>query len=666
MMSTETFSRSRIFHRRYRGITLCAFFVVFLSAPIRPAFTDDAKQIKPLFDPGTEEIVNYAKYGEFKGIGTGSYKYTIKDRIGLSAAVGEGIYPSNSVTRDPVFREAQASRKLMGKQWDFVNNPDQMLAFYKWATASEEAGVKQYYTAVALAKSGQTLQAIKAYYSILVNFPKSVGWTFWHTPLYTSKMALNDLEYLIRTHPELGIQLRGAKIIIENSFDSDITNDKFIINPGRLVKVNPEEVIPPKVDLSTLKIVKTVGSANVKLVKYENGHWRLLVDEKPFPMRAMAYCPNKIGLSPDNGTLNVQTDWMTADYNKNGKIDGPYDAYIDKNNNGKQDPDEPSVGDFQLMKDIGVNTIRLYHHSTNKELLKDGYEKYGFMYLMGDFLGMYAAGSGADWYSGTDYTNEEQKKKMMESVKQMVMEYKDEPYILMWVLGNENNYGYAGTPNVEPGMGCRAKNQPDAYYSFVNEVARMIKSIDSNHPVAICNGETVYLDYFAKHCPDVDVFGANVYRGPNGFGRTYWEDVRDLTDRPTMITEYGCPSYIKDDPGKGEQVQADYHKGNWEDIAYNMAGLGFGNALGGVCFEWVDEWWKAGPPPQLDPAKQEWEGWDYKAKARIPGNFRGPFPDGWLHEEYLGITSQGAGSDSPFLRQLKKSYFWYKENWTKT
>ncbi len=650
---------------RFRAILLCGSFAAFLAACIGPAFPAGAKQAQALFDPGTEEVVDYAKYGEFVGLDTEGYKYDIKDRQGLAAASGEGVYPSTSVTKDPAYREAQATGKLVGKHWDFVNNDDQTLAFYKWATASEESGVKQYYTAAALARSGHPLQAIKAYYAVLVNFPRSVGWTYWHTPLYTAKMALNDLEYLIRSHPELGIKLVDAKITIENSFGSDISNDKFIINPGKLVKVKPEEVIPPKADLSKLKVIKTAGGEHVKLVEYENGHWQLLVDGKPFPMKAMAYSPNKVGLSPDNGSLNVQTDWMTADFNKNGKVDGPYDAYVDKNKNNKQDPDEPSVGDFQLMKDMGVNTIRLYHHSTNKQLLKDGYDKYGFMYLMGDFLGMYAAGSGADWYAGTDYTNEEQKKKMMESVRQVVMEYKDEPYILMWVLGNENNYGYPGTPDVEPGMGCRAKLQPDAYYAFVNDVAKMIKSIDPNHPVAICNGETVYLNYFAKYCPDVDVFGANVYRGPNGFGRTYWEDIKDLTGRPSIITEYGCPSYFKDDPEKGEELQAEYHKGNWEDIAFNMAGSGFGNALGGVCFEWVDEWWKAGPPPQLDPAKQEPEGWDYKTKSKTPGNFRGPFPDGWLHEEYLGVTSQGNGSDSPFLRQIKKAYYWYKENWTK-
>ncbi|MFA5334303.1 MAG: glycoside hydrolase family 2 TIM barrel-domain containing protein [Candidatus Omnitrophota bacterium] len=648
---------------KVRGIFLSVLIITFLTCPLVRGVS--WAEVKPLFDPGTEEIVDYAKYGEFKGVGTEQYKYEIKDRKGLSAAVGEGIYPSTSVYKDPGYREAQATGKMTGSQWEFVNYDDQVLTFYKWATASEEPGVKLHYTAVALAKAGYTIQAIKAHYAVLVNFPKSVGWTFWHTPLYISKMSLNELEYLTRTHPELGIKLEDAKITIENSYDNEITNDKFIINPGKLVKVKPEEVVPAKADLSKLKAVKTVGGDHVKLVKFENGHWQLQVDGKPFPMKAMAYSPNKIGLSPDNGSLNVQTDWMTADFNKNGKVDGPYDAYVDVNKNNKQDAGEAAVGDFQLMKDMGVNTIRLYHHSTNKDLLKDGYEKYGFMYLMGDFLGMYAAGSGAEWYSGTDYTNPEHQKKMMESVRQVVEEYKDEPYILMWVLGNENNYGFPGTPEVEPGMGCRAKIQPDAYYAFVNEVAKMIKSVDPKHPVAICNGETVYLNYFAKHCPDVDVFGANVYRGPNGFGRTYWEDVKDLTDRPSIITEYGCPSYVKDNPEKGEHMQALYHKGNWEDIEFNMAGSGFGNALGGVCFEWVDEWWKAGPPPQLDPAKQEWEGWDYKAKTRIPGNFRGPFPDGWLHEEYLGVASQGDGAESPFIRQLKESYFWYKENWTK-
>jgi len=420
--------------------------------------------------------------------------------------------------------------------------------------------------------------------------------------------------------------------------------------------VNPEELKTKRLDVSKLKIIKTVGTGSAKLVQFENHHWQLLVDGKPYMVKGMAYAPTPVGKSPNDGDYDPNNSWMNSDLNHNGKIDGPYDSWVDKNRNNKQDADEPVVGDFRLMKEMGVNTLRLYHHASNKELLRQLYRDYGIRVVMGDMLGMYAAGSGAKWYEGTDYTNPKHLESMRQSVRQMVNEYKDEPYVLMWMLGNESNYGEVGNPDPKSfnaGLGSNAKKQPDAHYKFVNEVAGMIKSMDPTRPVGFSNGEVVTIDILSKHSGNIDVFGCNVYRGSSGFGRSFWQDVRRFMDKPVLFTEYGCPAYFA---GKGadygEEKQMEYHKGNWEDILYNSAGSGFGNAIGGVVFEFVDEWWKSGLPPKFSPSEHE-----------TVGDFVSAFPDGWMHEEWLGLISQGDGSHSPYMRQLRKAYEYYKKVW---
>jgi hypothetical protein len=609
-----------------------------------------------LYDPGTEDVVDYTKYGTFTGLDTEQYAYKLTNRKGLAAAVGEGVYPNNSVYKDPAYRMLVTKGKLAGSQWDYVNIDDQQLAFYKWATSHDTPAVQQFYTGLALEKLGEYKQALKIYHGVLVHYPKQVGWTFWHTPLYMGKLALDRIEYLTRKHPELGMKLVDAKIEVENGFDYVTTNDKFKVNPGRFVQATPAELNPRRLDVKKLKPQKTVGTGAAQLVQYDNGHWQLMVDGKPYVVKAVAYAPSPIGKSPNEGTLDPNGDWQKADANNNGKIDGPFDAWVDVNKNNVQDPSEPVVGDFQLMKEMGVNTIRIYHHAQNKDLFRKLYEDYGIRIILGDMLGMYAAGSGADWYKGTDYTNEEHKKNMRESVRKMVEEYKDEPYVLMWMLGNESNYGFPGDPDPKSnntGLGSNAKAQPEAHYSFVNEVAGMIKEIDPTRLVGFSNGEVVTIDILAQHSHNIDVFGVNAYRGTSGFGRSFWEDIQKHMDKPVLLTEYGCPAYFAGkDQDFAEQKQLEYHQGNWEDILYNTAGSGFGNAIGGTMFEWVDEWWKSGLPPKFSPSEHE-----------TVGDFVAAFPDGWMHEEWLGVLSQGDGSKSPFLRQKRKAYDYYKKAW---
>ncbi len=590
--------------------------------------------------PGTEFPVDYEKYGKFLNRGTDKYAYELKDSEGLSKAAGEGIYPNNSVFFDPVFEKLKQEKRLEGSQWDFVNNDDFAVNFYKWATVGGEPGVSLFYTAITLEKAGLFKEAIKAYYAIVVHFPRTVGWTYWQTPWYPGKVAIYKIKYLCRQHPELNIQLERARIKIIGGFDNDVDNDVFVVEPGRLkvkslkfkVKSSKEKEL-----IYDMRIIKSIGGKHVNLIQFANKDWELLVDDRAYFIQGMNYSPTKIGQSPDDGSLK---NWMEEDEDENGLADGPYDVWVDKNKNGKKDEDEKAVGDFRLMQEMGVNTIRLYHHPyvMKKELLKDLYEKYGIMVIMGDFLGAYTIGSGADWYEGTDYGDAEQQRKMLASVEKMVQEFKDEPYILFWILGNENNYGLANNANKDP----------EAFYRFVNEAAKLIHQLDPEHPVAICNGDVLFLDIFAQECEDVDVFACNVYRGDYGFG-SLWEDARDFVDKPLFISEYGCPAYIGEKSQEvAEEKQAEYHKGCWEDIKRNSAfSDGAGNSLGGIIFEWLDEWWKSYNPLEHNTNR----------------NFAGPFPDGWMYEEWLGICSQGDGSQSPYLRQLRKAYKLYQEMW---
>lgn len=598
-----------------------------------------------LHDPGLEDIVDYEKYGEFQGAGTENYRYIIRDQSGLAAATGEGIFPNTTSVRwNPHFVKAREQNRLEPSHWDLFHSPDREAAFFRWALYPEPKGVSLFYLGSLLEQAGLYKHALKAYYAIVVHFPSAVGWTYWKTPWYVGQAAIAKIQHICKTHPELKMKLVDAKITVANGYDHDINNDVFIVSPGMMVSNGSlmEHGVVDKVKTfmkhkTQQPVKRSSGVGRVRLVQYESGDWQLFVGDKPFLMKGITYAPTKVGQGPDDGTL---TSWMEYDFNKNGKCDGPYEAFIDKNKNNLQDKNERSIGDFYLMKQLGVNVIRLYHqpHQINKELLRAMYQDYGIMVIMGDFLGKYAIGSGASWFEGTDYENPQHQKNMLESVKKMVLEFKDEPYILMWLLGNENVYGLA----------CNADKKPEAFFKFCNDAALLIKTLDSEHPVAVASGDVLFLDRFAKYCDEVDAFGTNAYRGNYGFG-AFWQQVKELSDKPAFITEYGCPAYAMGMTGKeAEQAQADYLVSCWRDIEDNMAGgVGQGNAIGGILFEYLDEWWKAYEPAFHDSK----------------GLFAGPFPDGYMHEEWLGICGQGDGSKSPFLRTPRLSYYALQKSW---
>lgn len=595
---------------------------------------------------GVEFPVNYARYGAFEGVGTAQYRYVITDPAGLSMAVGAGIYPNYDLSASPRFKRFESDHPDGVSPWSYLHaDPEE--GFYAWSMARDiDEGVKLFYVAENLRRAGHVRSAIKAYYAAVVHFPRSVSWSadgsyYW----YVAPEAISRIRRLCAEHPDLGLSLENALVDIVRAPGKDPAKDVVKVWPGSFQK---KKVL--KRDPSKLKVIETRGRGRVRLVKFQNGHWQLRVGGEPFTVKGVTYVNTKIGESPHDGSLRP---WMKTDDNGNGLNDGMFDSWVDADRDNAQGPEETAVGDAELLRRAGVNAIRVYHGQLpggaydpsgyDKQLMRDLNEKYGIYFVMGDFFGAYTVGSGADWNKGTDYTDPVQREKMRRSVEDMVRDHKNEPYVLMWLLGNENQHPHTRT---------NAVREPKAYAEFVNQVAAMIHKIDPDHPVAVGNLGAEGLKELAKHAPEIDVYGANAYSGEYSMGSVV-QQVKFFYDRPLMFTEWGCDAYAKD-RGPDEAAQEDYIRGNWRDMTVHMAGQrGEGNVIGGILFEWMDEWWKSGRDTGANPA------W----RQSVTGDMLFPYRDGWAHEEWYGIVGQGDGSGSPYLRQLRKAYFALQEIW---
>ncbi len=387
--------------------------------------------------------------------------------------------------------------------------------------------------------------------------------------------------------------------------------------------------------------------AHVEVKKHGDGQWALLVNGEPFFIKGVVYNFMAVGDDPNNGTLRP---WSMMDLDQNGKVDVAYDSWVDSNGNNVQDEDEPAVGDWQLLKDLGANTLRIYQmtssderirhlytndgarltfdHPPDKELFRDLYNRYGIRLAIGHFFGEWTIGSGASWEKGTDYTDPVQRQNLLESIRVMVEEHKDEPYTLLWIIGNENFNPYDQD---------NAETQVEAFLTLVNEAAQIIHQMDPDHPVAMCNFHIDHLEDIARFAPDIDIFGMNVYS--QGFQSQY-DKIKTVFDRPVLITEYGTPAWGEDD--RSFASQKSYHRTCWRDIYENRyGGSRGGNSIGAMVFVWSDQWCLAGNPFVHDKGESL----------------------GVKLIEWYGLVGLGDGSHSPFLRDLKRVYFLYQDFW---
>ena len=363
-------------------------------------------------------------------------------------------------------------------------------------------------------------------------------------------------------------------------------------------------VAPPPGSLPTT--AKTDGPNVVKVRKDEQGY-QLLVDGKPTMVFGMNWGYMPIG-------QNYTYDFW-------GK---PDDLII-----------EALDGDMRLLKEMHVNVIRQYL-GIPPRWIQYIYEKYGIYTVLNHSVGRYGMTIDGTWVHPVDYSEERFRSLVKEQMAELVQQYKDTPGLLMWLLGNENNYGlYWKSNEIEDLPEARQGDARAAYlYSLFGEITDQIHAVDKNHPVAIANGDLGFIEVIKAECPNIDVLGSNVYRGASS-GDIFQRVEKEL-GLPFMYTEFGADAFDAKRGIEDAVAQARYLQSQWQEIYEQSYGKGRAqNAIGGMIFQWSDGWWKYKQEVNLDKhdTNASW------ANAAYPLDYVEGQNN--MNEEWFGITSKG-------------------------
>mgnify|MGYP002725510643 CR=1 FL=1 len=265
--------------------------------------------------------------------------------------------------------------------------------------------------------------------------------------------------------------------------------------------------------------------------------------------------------------------------------------------------------DLTLMVEAGINTIRVYSPITNEAVL-DEINKAGLKVIIG-------FGYNQDGYFDI----------LSGSYMDYIEKYKNHDAILLWELGNEYNY--------HPEW---FDNDIQNWYSALNKAAEEIHKTDKLHPVSTAHGELPD-EYALSSCPNIDVWGMNVYRWDNPEG--IFSDWDTRSNKPMYLSEAGADSYMTAslngyNIGENEKAQADAISNILDDV------FRFHDICSGVTlFAFVDELWKAGNNNKLDIG-----GW-------APNSSGVPY-DGAANEEYWGIVDINRNTKLAFNVVKKK------------
>jgi cellulose synthase (UDP-forming) len=364
-------------------------------------------------------------------------------------------------------------------------------------------------------------------------------------------------------------------------------------------------------------------AARSSYIKGGPGNFTLMVDGAPFYIKGVAYNPGH--------------DWRDADVPLS-----------------RRELNE----DFAAIASMGGNTIRRYGHTWSDRNIFNAAAYYKLKVLYGF------------WFDqDVDYLTDAAKEQAYErQIEQTVREYRNDPGLLGWCLGNEvwgllkHEYGQPYLTEVR-----------HAHVLFIDQMARRIKELDPNHPVFSAQESKQIagaISDYAVGAPSVDAIGVNSY---------YETDISHLDQvfrrfdpsRPYLVSEFGPDGYWDDDHNHYDSqhgiVEGTAMEKAWqyahrwrEHIAANS-----GRNLGGIAYCWSDRfegtatWFGMtdldhDPKPATAALRNAW----YFPDPRLDGSFSytGPkilnlsYPNTpqWPHEPFVVKASVDMyGDDHP-------------------
>ena len=298
--------------------------------------------------------------------------------------------------------------------------------------------------------------------------------------------------------------------------------------------------------------------------------------------------------------------------------------------------------EMALWQNMGVNAIRTYIGMPPKWITYI-YENYGIYTMINHQFGAYGLTLDGVWYPKTKYATEKVRKHLIEESVKMAEMYKNTKGLLLFMLGNENNY-HLTWEGAETDEGIVINDQDEAkraearaMYRLFNDAAVAMKKTGLSQPVGICNGDLLYLDIVASECGDIDIYGTNMYRGESFVDA--FDRVKNEFGKPILFTEFGSDAFNARDNKEDQLMQAHYMVSNWKEIYENAYGLGKAqNSLGGFTFQSSDGWFKSGfderKNADVHDTKANWPSNGYSRDQAKPG-------DKNMNEEWFGIAAKG-------------------------